>query len=74
MADLYQQIPALADVEARLVGLLEAEHAREIQAREKDLETEIKEISQMGVKHVLLVAFDQEDQMHTGRITGTVEL
>lgn len=41
---------------------------------EKDLETEIKEISGMGVKHVLLVAFDQEDQMPTGRITGTQKL
>jgi len=38
---------------------------------EKDLETESREISQIGVKHVLLVAFDQEDQMPSGRITGT---
>ena len=28
----------------------------------------------MGVKHVLLVAFDQEDQMPTGRITGIQKL
>jgi len=41
---------------------------------EKDLETEIKEIADIGVKHVLLVAFDQEDQMPTGRITGTQKI
>jgi tetrahydromethanopterin S-methyltransferase subunit H len=41
---------------------------------EKDLETEIREISQIGVKHVLLVAFDQEDQLPSGRITGTQRL
>lgn len=41
---------------------------------EKDLETEIREIAGIGVKHVLLVAFDQEDQMPTGRMTGTQRL
>lgn len=41
---------------------------------EKDLETEIREISQIGVKHVLLVAFDQDDQMPSGRITGTQKI
>jgi tetrahydromethanopterin S-methyltransferase subunit H len=41
---------------------------------EKDLETEIKEIADIGVKHVLLVAFDQEDQMPSGRITGTQKI
>lgn len=38
---------------------------------EKDLETEVREIYGIGVKHVLLVAFDQSDQMPTGRISGT---
>ena len=32
------------------------------------------EIAEIGVKHVLLVAFDQEDQMPSGRITGTQKL
>jgi tetrahydromethanopterin S-methyltransferase subunit H len=41
---------------------------------EKDLETEIREIAAIGVKHVLLVAFDPEDQMPSGRITGTQKL
>jgi tetrahydromethanopterin S-methyltransferase subunit H len=41
---------------------------------EKDLETEIREIADIGVKHVLLVAFDPEDQMPAGRITGTQKL
>lgn len=39
-----------------------------------DLETEIKEMVQIGVKHVVLVAFDQNDQMPTGRITGAKKL
>jgi tetrahydromethanopterin S-methyltransferase subunit H len=41
---------------------------------EEELETEIKEISDIGVKHVLLVAFDMADQMPTGRLTGTQKL
>ncbi len=55
-------------------GLLDRMFYNSITVWEKDLETEIKEISQMGVKHVLLVAFDQEDQMPSGRITGTQRL
>jgi len=41
---------------------------------EEDLETEIREIAQISVKHVLLVAFDMADQMPSGRITGTQKL
>jgi tetrahydromethanopterin S-methyltransferase subunit H len=41
---------------------------------EKDVETEIREIYQIGVKHVLLVAFDAADQMPSGRISGTQKL
>jgi len=41
---------------------------------EKDLATEIKEIANIGIKHVLLVAFDQEDQMPSGRVAGTQKL
>lgn len=55
-------------------GLLDRMFYNSITVWEKDLETEIKEILQMGVKHVLLVAFDQEDQMPSGRITGTQRL
>lgn len=55
-------------------GLLDRMFYNSITVWEKDLETEIREISQMGVKHVLLVAFDQEDQMPSGRITGTQRL
>jgi len=55
-------------------GLLERMFYNSITVWEKDLETEIREISQMGIKHVLLVAFDQEDQMPSGRITGTQRL
>ncbi len=52
-------------------GLLDRMFYNSLTVWEKDLETEIREISQIGVKHVLLVAFDPEDQMPSGRITGT---
>jgi tetrahydromethanopterin S-methyltransferase subunit H len=39
-----------------------------------ELQDEIKEMAQIGVKNVLLVAFDQADQMPTGRITGAQRL
>jgi tetrahydromethanopterin S-methyltransferase subunit H len=55
-------------------GLLDRMFYNSLTIWEKDLETEIKEIADMGVKHVLLVAFDQEDQMPTGRVTGTQKL
>lgn len=41
---------------------------------EKDLETEIKEIYNMGIKHVLLVPFDDQDLMPSGRVTGLQRL
>jgi tetrahydromethanopterin S-methyltransferase subunit H len=55
-------------------GLLDRMFYNSLTIWEKDLETEIKEIVDIGVKHVLLVAFDQEDQMPSGRITGTQRL
>ncbi len=55
-------------------GLLDRMFYNSLTVWEKDLETEIREIAQIGVKHVLLVAFDMEDQMPTGRITGTQKL
>ncbi len=55
-------------------GLLDRMFYNSLTVWEKDLETEIREIAQIGVKHVLLVAFDQEDQMPSGRITGTQKL
>jgi len=55
-------------------GLLDRMFYNSLTVWEKEIETEIREISQMGVKHVLLVAFDQEDQMPGGRITGAQRL
>jgi tetrahydromethanopterin S-methyltransferase subunit H len=55
-------------------GLLNRMFYNSLTVWEEDLETEIREISQMGVKHVLLVAFDMADQMPSGRITGTQKL
>ena len=55
-------------------GLLDRMFYNSLTVWEKDLETEIREISQIGVKHVLLVAFDMADQMPSGRISGTQKL
>jgi len=55
-------------------GLLDRMFYNSLTIWEADLETEIKEIADIGVKHVLLVSFDQEDQMPSGRITGTQKL
>ncbi|MBW1850991.1 MAG: tetrahydromethanopterin S-methyltransferase subunit H [Deltaproteobacteria bacterium] len=55
-------------------GLLDKMFYNSLTVWEKDIEREIQEISEIGVKHVLLVAFDQEDLMPSGRITGTQRL
>jgi tetrahydromethanopterin S-methyltransferase subunit H len=55
-------------------GLLDRMFYNSLTVWEKDLEKEIREIAQIGVKHVLLVAFDQDDQMPSGRVTGTQRL
>jgi tetrahydromethanopterin S-methyltransferase subunit H len=55
-------------------GLLDRMFYNSLTVWEKDLEKEVREISEIGVKHVLLVSFDQEDQMPSGRITGTQRL
>ncbi len=55
-------------------GLLDRMFYNSLTVWEQDIETEIREISQIGVKHVLLVTFDQEDQMPSGRITGTQKI
>lgn len=55
-------------------GLLDRMFYNSLTVWEEDLETEIREIYQMGVKHVLLVAFDMADQMPSGRVTGTQKL
>jgi N5-methyltetrahydromethanopterin:coenzyme M methyltransferase subunit H len=55
-------------------GLLDRMFYNSLTVWEADLETEIKEIADIGVKHVLLVSFDQDDQMPSGRVTGTQKL
>jgi tetrahydromethanopterin S-methyltransferase subunit H len=55
-------------------GLLDRMFYNSLTVWEADIDTEIREIAKIGVKHVLLVAFDQEDQMPTGRVKGTQKL
>ncbi|MBW1997871.1 MAG: tetrahydromethanopterin S-methyltransferase subunit H [Deltaproteobacteria bacterium] len=55
-------------------GLLDRMFYNSLTVWEAEIEREVKEISEMGVKHVLLVAFDQDDQMPPGRIKGTEKL
>ena len=52
-------------------GLLDRMFYNSITVWEKNLDAEIKEMVDIGVKNVLLVSFDQEDQMPSGRIGGT---
>ncbi len=55
-------------------GLLDRVFYNSLTVWEQDIETEIREISQIGIKHVLLVVFDMADQMPTGRITGAQKI
>ena len=55
-------------------GLLDRMFYNSLTVWEKDLETEIKEIADIGVRHVLLVAFDPADQMPSGRVSGTQKI
>ncbi|RJR25247.1 MAG: tetrahydromethanopterin S-methyltransferase [Desulfobacteraceae bacterium] len=55
-------------------GLLERMFYNSLTVWEPEIETEIREIAAIGVKHVLLVAFDPADQMPSGRVTGTEKL
>jgi len=73
--DAWQMKPKLAGAAyCAEKGLLDRMFYNSITVWEQDLETEIREIAQIGVKHVLLVAFDMADQMPSGRIAGTQKL
>lgn len=52
-------------------GLLDRMFYNSLTPWEPELDTEIREIARIGVKHVLLVAFDMEDRMPSGRIKAT---
>ncbi len=73
--DAWQMKPKLAGAAyCAEKALLDRMFYNSLTVWEEDLDTEIKEIAGMGVKHVLLVAFDMADQMPGGRITGTQKL
>jgi tetrahydromethanopterin S-methyltransferase subunit H len=55
-------------------GLLDKMYYNSLTVWEEDLDTEVKEMVNIGVKNVLLVAFDPMDQMPSGRITGAQKL
>jgi tetrahydromethanopterin S-methyltransferase subunit H len=55
-------------------GLLDRMFYNSLTIWEQDLVTEVKELAQIGVKHVLLVAFDNDDSTPNGRIKGTEKL
>jgi tetrahydromethanopterin S-methyltransferase subunit H len=52
-------------------GLLDRMFYNSLTVWEKDIEKEVAALGEIGVRHVLLVAFDQQDPMPSGRITGT---
>jgi tetrahydromethanopterin S-methyltransferase subunit H len=73
--DAWQMKPKLAGAAyCAEKGLLDRVFYNSLTVWEEDIETEIREIAQIGVKHVLLVAFDMNDQMPSGRISGTQKL
>ena len=73
--DAWQMKPKLAGaVYCAEKDLLDRMFYNSLTVWEQDIETEIREITQIGVKHVLLVAFDMGDQMPGGRISGTERL
>ncbi|OGP62957.1 MAG: hypothetical protein A2V65_07410 [Deltaproteobacteria bacterium RBG_13_49_15] len=55
-------------------GLLDRMFYNSITVWEQDLETEVKEMKEIGVKNALLVAFDTNDSTPNGRITGAQKL
>ncbi len=55
-------------------GLLDRVFYNSLTVWEQDIETEIREIHQIGIKHVLLVVYDMADPMPTGRITGAQKI
>lgn len=55
-------------------GLMDRMFYNSITVWEQDLDTEIQKMKEFGVKNVLLVSFDQEDQMASGRVKGTEKL
>ena len=55
---------------ARDAGLLDIMLYNSLTVWSEDLEREIEEIKEIGVKHLVLVPFDNQDQMPSGRITG----
>lgn len=55
-------------------GLLDRMFYNSLTIWEEDLETEVKELAQIGVKNILLVAFDNDDSTPNGRIKGTEKL
>lgn len=73
--DAWQLKPKLEGAEyCAEKGLLDRMFYNSLTVWEEDLETEIREISQIGVKHVLLVVYDTIDQMPSGRLTGTQKI
>jgi tetrahydromethanopterin S-methyltransferase subunit H len=55
-------------------GLMDRMFYNSLTLWEKELEREIREIYAIGVKHVLLIAFDPEDKMPSGRVKGLERL
>lgn len=55
-------------------GLLDRMFYNSLTVWGEELEAEIREIHRIGVKHVLLVAYDMEDQMPSGRLKGVQRL
>lgn len=66
------KVPACEHVRKR--GMLDKLVYNSISLWEKDLDGEIKMISDIGVKHIILAPWDTQDDFSTGRIKGLEKL
>lgn len=60
--------------EAERLGLLDRLIYNSLNPWNPEIESEVKEISEIGVRHVLVAVFDDADKMASGRITALEKL
>lgn len=73
--DMWVQKPRLEAMEyAAAKGLLDRVLYNSITPWDKDIPGQIRALRDMGVKHVVVQAFDESDQMPSGRLTAFARL
>lgn len=73
--DMWVQKPRLEAMEyAASKGLLDRVLYNSITPWDKDIPDQVRALREMGAKHVVIQAFDENDQMATGRVTAFEKL